>query len=357
MDSLQATIEAIGSVELLLAERVRRHLDSLTKPPGSLGRLEQIALRYCLITGTDRPRVGKKRIVTFAGDHGVSEEGVSAYPKQVTAQMVRNMLAGGAAVNVLARHIGAEVQVVDIGVDDPLEAAPRLCRRKVASGTRNIAEGPAMTGEEARAAVLVGVELARQAAEEGVTLLGAGEMGIGNTTPSAALFAAILDCPVEQVTGRGTGVDDASLARKRQVVEGALSVNADHLADPLGTLAALGGLEIAGICGLVLGAASSQMPVVIDGFISTAGALVAMRLCERISDYLFFSHCSDETGHRHVLDVMGVEPLLDLRMRLGEGTGAALAMSVIEAAVKLYSEMATFGSAGVSDAGSLLRKG
>lgn len=348
METLQKTIEAVAPAEVHLKERVRAHLDSLTKPPGSLGRLEEIAVRYCLATGTSHPSMGKKRIITFAGDHGVAEEGVSAYPKQVTAQMVRNMLAGGAAVNVLARHSGAEVQVVDVGVDELLEDAAGLCDRKVAPGTRNIAEGPAMTREEAIAAVLVGVELARQGAEEGVTLLGAGEMGIANTTPSAALFAAILHCPVEQVTGRGTGVDDGALAAKVEVVKTALRVNADRLADPLGILAALGGFEIAGICGLALGGASRRVPVVVDGFISTAGALVATRLCERVADYLFFSHCSEEAGHGRVLDLMGVQPLLDLGMRLGEGTGAALAMLLIEAAVKVYSEMATFGAAGVS---------
>ncbi|MFO7958021.1 MAG: nicotinate-nucleotide--dimethylbenzimidazole phosphoribosyltransferase [Candidatus Brocadiia bacterium] len=349
MNDLEVLIGAVEPVDRALEAEARAHLDDLTKPPGSLGRLEDAAVRYCLAQGTVSPELGARDIFVFAGDHGVVQEGVSAYGPEVTAQMVRNMLAGGAAVNVLARHVGADVHVVDIGVAGPLEDAPNLCRRKVRPGTANLAAGPAMTVKEAEEAVLVGAELAGQAADRGACLLGAGEMGIGNTTPSAALFAALLPCPVEQVTGSGTGLDAEGLARKVRIIERGLETNRDRLGTPLEALAAVGGLEIAGICGLILGAVSRRVPVVVDGFISSAGALVACRMCERVRDYLFFSHRSAEIGHGVFLEEFGAEPLLDLGMRLGEGTGSALAMSLIEAAVKAYNEMATFSSAGVSD--------
>jgi nicotinate-nucleotide--dimethylbenzimidazole phosphoribosyltransferase len=348
MGPLDETVASIAPMDRLLEPAVRGHLDNLTKPPGSLGRLEDLAAQFCLATGTTSPTVGRKRIVTFAGDHGVAAEGVSAYPAEVTPQMVRNMLAGGAAVNVLARHVGAEVQVVDIGVNDPLADAPGLIAAKVRAGTRNFAEGPAMAVEEATRAIEVGIGLAQVAHDDGVTLIGTGEMGIANTTPSAALAAALLPCEPEEITGRGTGIDDARLAHKVSVVQRALQVNAERLGDPLRALAAVGGLEIAGICGLILGGAARRMAVVVDGFISSAGALVACRMNEHVSGYLFFSHCSAEAGHALMLERMGAQPILNLGMRLGEGTGAVLAMSVIEAAVKVYNEMATFGSAGVS---------
>jgi nicotinate-nucleotide--dimethylbenzimidazole phosphoribosyltransferase len=248
----------------------------------------------------------------------------------------------------LARHVGAEVQVVDIGVDDPLENTPGLIRRKVRAGTSSITKGPAMSEEEAFRAVETGIELALEAHGEGITLIGTGEMGIANTTPSSALFAALLDCPAEDVTGRGTGIDDATLAHKIDIIKQALEINKNRLSHPLSTLAALGGFEIGGICGLILGAASCRIPVVVDGFISSAGALVACKMCRQVKDYLFFSHRSDEAGHEEFFKRFGVEPLLDLSMRLGEGTGAALAMSLVEGAVKIYNEMATFHSAGVS---------
>ncbi|MGC1401381.1 MAG: nicotinate-nucleotide--dimethylbenzimidazole phosphoribosyltransferase [Thermodesulfobacteriota bacterium] len=349
MSALSETIKSVKSVDWNLEPAIRAHLDQLTKPPKSLGRLEDLAAQYCLITNSLTPSLGKKKIFTFAGDHGVAAEGVSAYPKEVTPQMVRNLLAGGAAVNVLARHVGAEVAVIDIGVDDPLNEAPDLIRRKIKSGTNNIAKGPAMSLEEARQAIEVGIELARSAAQDQVTLIGTGEMGIANTTPSSALFAVLLPCPVEDITGRGTGIDDAGLIKKVEVIKQSLKVNQERLADPLSALAALGGLEIAGICGLCLGAAASRIPVVVDGFISSAGALAACRLCPPVRDYLFFSHLSEEAGHATFLRIFKVAPILDLKMRLGEGTGAALAMSIIEASVKIYNEMATFASAGVSD--------
>jgi len=349
MSTLTETLARIRPLDRSLESRVRAHLDDLTKPRGSLGRLEEIAMQYCLVRGTTTPGIPAKRIYCFGGDHGVADEGVSAFPKEVTPQMVMNMLAGGAAINVLSRHAGAELVVVDIGVDDPLAEAVGLCRRKVCPGTGNIVRGPAMSRDEATRAVEVGIELAESAARDGIELLGTGDMGIANTTPSTALFAAYLDLPVESITGRGTGVDDAGVARKVRAISQALETNRDLLTDPLGVLAAVGGLEIAGICGLVLGGAASRVPVVVDGFISTAGAVAAMQFVPAAQEYILFSHRSEEQGHRAIMERIGGRPLLDLSLRLGEGTGAALAMTLVDAALRIYNEMATFSSAGVSD--------
>lgn len=346
---LDTTLAAITAVDKSLQPAVLAHLDDLTKPPKSLGRLEEIALRYCLATHSPKPTLGHKRIVCFAADHGVADEGVSAYPKEVTPQMVMNMLAGGAAVNILSRHAKATLDVVDIGVAYDFGAAPGLCQRKIRWGTGNMARGPAMSVDEARRAIEVGIELAHAAHGDGIRLIGTGDMGIANTTPSTALFTVFLKIPVEEITGRGTGINDKGLSHKIAVIEKALEINKAHLTDPLHILAAVGGLEIAGICGLILGAASHKMAVVVDGFISSAGALVAMRMKPEVEDYLFFSHMSHEKGHRHIMKLMGIRPVLDLDMRLGEGTGAALAMPIIEAAVKIYNEMETFSSAGVSN--------
>jgi nicotinate-nucleotide--dimethylbenzimidazole phosphoribosyltransferase len=306
-------------------------------------------MRYCLITGTTKPVLGKKKIVTFAADHGVVAEGVSAFPQEVTPQMVRNMLAGGAAVNVLARHAHADVDVVDIGVNDPLDNAPGLISKKIKNGSDNMAVGPAMSLNDTYAAMQVGADIAIAAALDGYTLIGTGEMGIGNTTPSAALFAVMLPCSVEEITGRGTGISDDVLLRKINIIQQSISVNAAITIDPISTLAALGGFEIAGICGLILGAASQKVPVVVDGFISSAAALAACRICPAVSGYLYFSHCSAEQGHATFFRLFNVKPVLDLKMRLGEGTGAALAMQIIEGGVKVYNQMSTFSSAGVSN--------
>lgn len=348
MNLLDRTLTEISAVDPNLRAVVQGRLDSLTKPAGSLGHLEELAVRYCLAVHSSKPQTAGKRIFTFAGDHGVVVEGVSAYPGEVTPQMVRNILDGGAAVSVLARHAGIEVEVVDIGVDDPLADAQGLIAKKVRSGTSNIAEGPAMTLKEARKAVEAGIELAQKAAAENVTLVGTGEMGIGNTTASSAVFSVLLPCSVKDVTGAGTGIDAQTLNHKVAVIERALEANRGRLTDPLNVLAAVGGLEIAGICGLILGAASRRLPVVVDGFISSAGALAACRMDSRVMDYLFFSHLSSEAGHSVFFDMHNIRPLLDLGMRLGEGTGAALGMFIIEAAVKIYNEMATFDSAGIS---------
>jgi nicotinate-nucleotide--dimethylbenzimidazole phosphoribosyltransferase len=348
MSKLESCLASIAPVDRNIHAAIQAHLDDLTKPQGSLGRLETLAMRYALARGTASPRLARKRICCFAADHGVVAEGVSAYPKEVTPQMVLNMLRGGAAINVLCRHAGAELRVVDMGVDYDFGSPVGLLDRKVCHGTRNFTQGPAMTETETCQAIEAGIALADDAATDGVDLLGTGEMGIANSTPAAALMAVYLGLPVEELTGRGTGVDDEGLRRKQSAIRLAMEVNRQSLRDPLTTLAALGGLEIAGITGLVLGGAARRIPVVVDGFISSSGALAAMRMKPTCADYLFFSHRSAEQGHRAFFDAIGALPILEFDMRLGEGTGAALAMSVIDAAIRIYNEMATFSSAKVS---------
>ena len=323
-------------------------LDNLTKPRRSLGRLEEIAARVAAIRGLPRPDTGKKEIFVFAGDHGVVEEGVSAYPQEVTGLMVRNFLGGGAAINVLGRWAGAKVNVVDVGVKEEIKDAGGLIKRNVRRASGNIAKGPAMSCEEAEKAIDVGVEMAEKAFLEGAGMIATGEMGIGNTTPAAAIFAALLPAAPKDVTGKGTGVEGEALMRKIEVVKKALRVNKACLSDPLSVLSCLGGLEIAAITGLCLGGASRRLVVVVDGFISGAGALVAMRLCSEVKDYLFFSHLSQEAGHKVFYQREAIKPILDLDMRLGEGTGAALALQIIEAAVRVFNEMATFASVGIT---------
>jgi nicotinate-nucleotide--dimethylbenzimidazole phosphoribosyltransferase len=349
MKALADTITAIKPVDNDLMEKAQNKLDNKTKPLGSLGRLEEFARRIAAITGTLEPDMARKVIYTFAADHGVTEEGISAFPKEVTPQMVFNFLKGGAGVNVLARHNGVEVRVVDVGVDYEFGKLDGLVARKVARGTRNFTKGPAMEREEALAAINVGIELAAQAKKERVSLIGTGEMGIGNTTPSSAIIAAFSGLPVWEVTHRGTGISESALANKIRVIETGLAINRPDPHDPLDVLSKVGGLEIAAIAGLVLGCAAERIPVVIDGFISTAGALIASELNAHVKEYIFAAHQSVEIGHRFMLERIGVEPILDLRMRLGEGTGAALAMGLMEAGVKILKEMATFQQAGVSE--------
>lgn len=330
--------------ESVYKQALERH-DTLTKPPGSLGRLEPLGARLAAVQGTVKPTLAKKAVVVFAADHGVTAAGVSAYPKGVTAGMVHNFLARGAAINALARTAGAELIVVDVGVDaDTFAPHPHLRSRRVARGTRNLLDGPAMTRAEVEAACRVGLEAAQTLSTQGVTLLAGGEMGIGNTTPAAALTAFFTGRSVGDVTGRGTGVDDEGLARKISVVEQALSKH-QGAADPLEALARLGGLEIAALTGFYLGAAATRTPVVLDGFITTAAALVAVALAPAARDYLFASHLSQEPGHRAQLTHLGLEPLFDLGLRLGEGTGAVLAFGILEAAAAALS-MATFAEAG-----------
>jgi nicotinate-nucleotide--dimethylbenzimidazole phosphoribosyltransferase len=348
MDIVQTTLARIKPVNTELLAQAQTKLDNKTKPPGSLGRLEEFARRVAAISGSLEPDTSKKVIFTFAGDHGIVEEGVSLYPKEVTAQMVYNFLAGGAGVNVLARHVGAEVRVVDVGVDHDFENAAGMIHRKVALGTRNFAKGPAMTRDETLAAMQVGIDLADQCKCEGVGLVGTGEMGIGNTSPSSAIIAAISGLSVRELTHRGTGINDAALEHKIRVIEQGLTLNKPHGTDPLDVLTKVGGLEIAAIAGLVLGCAANSIPVVIDGFISTAGALIASEMHPNVRDYIFAAHQSVEIGHSFMLERINVRPILDLNFRLGEGTGAALAMGLIDAGVKVLKEMATFEEAGVS---------
>ncbi|MBI5016687.1 MAG: nicotinate-nucleotide--dimethylbenzimidazole phosphoribosyltransferase [Deltaproteobacteria bacterium] len=347
--SLTELIRGIRPLDPAVLEAAQRRLDDLTKPPGSLGRLEDVARRLAGIQGTAKPAVRKKRVYTFAGDHGVTEEGVSAYPREVTAQMVLNFLRGGAAINVLTRYVGAEITVVDIGVDHDFQGIAGLVHAKVGRGTRSLARGPAMTREEALQALGVGIDLAREAKRDGVDLVGIGEMGIGNTTPAAALLAAFAGLAPEEVVGRGTGVDDEGLHRKADAVRRGLEVNRPDPSDPLGVLHRLGGYEIAGMAGVCLGGAAAGLPVVVDGFISTAAALVATKLAPAAADYLFFSHLSQERAHVRMIEHLGQQPLLVLDLRLGEGTGAALAMGIVEASARILSEMATFSEAGVSN--------
>ncbi|TGU74903.1 nicotinate-nucleotide--dimethylbenzimidazole phosphoribosyltransferase [Geomonas terrae] len=348
MTLLEATLAKIQPVDEALLAKAQAKLDNKTKPQGSLGRLEEVARRFAAITEDLSPDTAKKVIFTFAGDHGIVEEGVSLFPKEVTPQMVLNFLRGGAGVNVLARHSGAEVRVVDVGVDYDFEPAPGLIIRKVAKGTRNFAKGPAMTTEEAVAAVEVGIALAEEAKKEGVAMVGTGEMGIGNTSPSSAIIAAIAGCTVREVTHRGTGIGDEALENKIRAIQAGLDLNRPDPQNPLDVLTKVGGLEIAGIAGLVLGAAANRLPVVVDGFISTAGALIASEMHPSVRDYIFTAHTSVEIGHQMMMERIGVKPLLDLQFRLGEGTGAALAMGLIEAGVKVLKEMATFEEAGVA---------
>ena len=322
---------------------------TLTKPPGSLGRLEEIANRLGAIQRTATPVVTKKRIYVVAGDHGVTIEGVSAYPREVTPQMVDNFLRGGAAINVLGRAGGIEVKVVDAGVDADLSDRAELIHAKVVRGTANFAVGPAMTRESAEACLVKGIELAQAAASDGFNLLGIGEMGIGNTTAASAITAVLLKCDPERVTGRGTGIDDAAMAHKIEVIRRAVEINKPQADDVIDILARVGGAEIGVMAGIVLGAAANHLPVVADGFISTSAAVLALRLQPNVRDYLFNGHRSAERGHTALIEFIGEQPLLDLSMRLGEGTGAALAMQVIDAAAKLLSEMATFADAGVSN--------
>jgi len=327
---------------------IQAQLDNLTKPQGSLGRLEELAKKYCLITGKDKPTIKNKIIFTFAGDHGVTEENVSAYPKDVTPQMVLNFIRGGAGVNVLAKHVGARVIVVDMGVDYEFDPMEGLEVRKIRRGTKNMARGPAMTREEAERAVLAGIELVEKY-RDGLDLLGTGDMGIGNTTPSSAIVSVITHTDPAKVTGRGTGIDDRSLRNKVEIIRQSIAVNKPDPRDALDVLSKVGGYEIAGIAGLVLGAALYRIPVVLDGFISTAGALIAAEINPLVKGYIIAAHQSVEVGHRRMLEHLEQVPLLDLNLRLGEGTGAALGMSLVEAGVKLLAEMATFASAGVAE--------
>ncbi|MBT3510561.1 MAG: nicotinate-nucleotide--dimethylbenzimidazole phosphoribosyltransferase [Nitrospina sp.] len=349
LDFIRNTLESIKPVSSLRLKSAQTHLDSLTKPPGSLGLLEDLAKKYVAIRDTDHPTINKKSIIVFAADHGVTAEGISAYPAEVTPQMVQNFLNGGAAINVLAKQQNAEILVVDIGVNHRFEPHPELLDRKIAFGTRNMAKEPAMTRSEAEESITIGIQIAAQLAEKDTDLLATGEMGIGNTTASSAVFSVLGGLSPKQVTGRGTGIDDATLDKKVSVIQQAIDKHAPNPDDPIDILSKVGGYEIGGIMGLILGASSKNIPVVVDGFISSAGAALAIKLNPSVKDYIFSSHRSTEPGHQVFFDLHQASPLLDLKMRLGEGTGAALAFNLIEAGVRIYSEMATFQSASISN--------
>jgi nicotinate-nucleotide--dimethylbenzimidazole phosphoribosyltransferase len=346
---LKNLISNIQPLDIEAMEVARARQNDLTKPRGSLGRLEEISIQLAGITAEPVPEIEHKVVIVMAGDHGVVADGVSAYPSEVTPQMVLNFLMGGAAINVLSRHTGARVVIVDMGVAVEMESHPDLIVKKVALGTENISQGPAMTHEQAMQAVESGADVVKDEINKGLDILAIGDMGIGNTTPSAAIAASLLGSSIEEIVGRGTGVDDAGLQRKINAVKRALETNQPDAKDGLDVLAKVGGFEIAGLVGAILTAASHRKPVVIDGFISTAAAMIAVNLAPQARDYLFSAHRSQELGHQLMLEWLGFEPLLDLQMRLGEGTGAVLATSIIEAASKILSEMVTFSEAGVSD--------
>lgn len=351
---LKAILGSITNTNGKFADEAQNRLDSLTKPQGSLGRLEEFAKQLVAITGSPAPDLDKKVIFTFAGDHGVADEGVSAFPKEVTPQMVMNFIHGGAGINVLARHAGADVMVVDIGVDHDFGELHNegFLSRKVVSGTKNMRKGPAMTREEAEQCIEAGIAIAHDFAKKGYKIFGTGEMGIANTSPSSAITSVLTGKSVEDITGRGTGINDEVWQNKVQVIRDSINVNAPDSLDPVDVLAKVGGAEIGGIAGLIIGAAANKIPVVIDGFISTAGALIAYLIEPKARDYMFAAHISQEVGHRALLERIGLDPILDLGLRLGEGTGAALAMLVIEAGLKIYKEMATFEEAAVAERSS-----
>ncbi len=347
MENLEKLLASIVPVDRNLEKEARSRLDMLTKPRGSLGILEDCAAKFVAATGSIETKFANPVILTFASDHGVAEEGVSAYPREVTVQMLANFAAGGAAVNVLARQARAGLRVIDVGAaaPGPFEGVED---RKVGLGTANIARGPAMKMEDAEKCVMAGAEAAIEAVGQGAGIIGTGDMGIANTTPAAAVYSVLLDMDPALTAGRGTGIDDDTLRKKIMVIEKAININNPNPARPMEVLAGVGGFEIGAICGAVLAASSKRVPVVVDGFISGAGALLALKMKPEILDYIYFSHLSAEAGHVNAMNAIGVKPLLDLKLRLGEGTGAALAFFIIEAGVRIMREMATFGEAGIS---------
>ena len=347
--TIRDTIDRVRPADAGAMARAQvRQLD-LTKPPGSLGLLEEVSTRLAGIFGTERPSIGGKAVIVAAGDHGVVAQGVTGYPQEVTAQMVLNFLAGGAAISVLCRHLGVRQVIVDAGVISDLPSHPDLHSLKIGRGTADISQGPAMSREQAERCVETGINLGVQVAESGADLIATGDMGIGNTTASSAITAAVTGIAPDETTGEGTGRTPDELQHKIGIVRQALTLNSPDPGDGLDLLAKVGGFEIGVLAGVVLGAAMMRRVVVVDGFISSAAALVAQAMCPTAQDYMLASHVSAERGHRAALTGLGLSPLLDLGMRLGEGTGAVLAMPVIEAAAACLSEMATFSEAGVSD--------
>jgi nicotinate-nucleotide--dimethylbenzimidazole phosphoribosyltransferase len=346
---LDETVAALGVLDANAAGAARERQAALTKPSGSLGRLEDLSVQLAGIAGQCPPPLPLPAVVTvFAADHGVHAQGVSPWPQEVTAQMVANFLAGGAAVNAIAAQVGADVRVVDIGVAADLPVVPALLARKVRAGTADMTTGPAMSRDEARSAVETGIEIALALVADGYRCLITGDMGIANTTASAALIAVFTGAEPELVTGRGTGIDDATLARKVEVIRRALALHSPDAADPLGVLAAVGGLEHAALAGYILGGAAARVPVLLDGVIASAAAVTARAFAPAVPDFLIAGHLSTEPGARRALDALGLDPLISLGLRLGEGSGAALALPVVTAAARVLRDMATFDSAGVS---------
>ncbi len=348
MASLEKQHRTIEPVDHEAREQARQHVDQLTKPLGSLGRLEELAIELAGMTGEAFPVVTPPGVLVFAADHGVAVEGVSAYPQEVTAQMVLNMAHGGAGINVFARQIGALQKIVDVGVLAPVEA-PGVYSKRIRAASGNMLREAAMSTEEAERSLAVGIEMAEAIINEGAKVLIVGEVGIGNTTASSAVLAALTGADPQEIVGRGTGLDDAGWQRKKAVVREALALHKPDADKPLEVLAKVGGLEIGAMAGSILGAASRRVPVLLDGFIATVAALLAVKIDAGVSDYLIAGHRSQEPGHAFVLQALGKEPLLDLHLRLGEGSGAAVAFPIVEAATRMLKEMATFASAGVSD--------
>ena len=352
MGLMNDTLKKIAPQDADARARARTRLEQLTMPYWALGRLLNLAEDLAGMTGSLKPPVKRKVVVVMAGDHGVVAEGVSKYPSEVTPQMVFNFVRGGAGINALAGQVGARVVVVDMGVAadlSELAASGKILSRRIGPGTRNMAKGPAMSREEAIQAIEAGIAVALELGPS-TDLFGTGDMGIGNTTPSSAIVATLSGTSAREVTGRGTGIDDEQLEHKIEVIQRALDVNRPDPRDGLDVLSKVGGFEIGGIAGLILGCASLRKPVLVDGFISTAGALIAQRLCPAAGDFMIAAHRSVERGHRVAMAALGKEPLLDLDLRLGEGTGAALAMNLVEAAVRILTEVATFEEAAVSKA-------
>ncbi len=349
MDNIARTIEMIKPLDKTAMAAARSQQETLTKPPGSLGRLEELSIQLAGIQGKARPGIEDKAMIVMAGDHGVVAEKTGNWPQAVTAQMVENFLRGGAGINVLARQAGARIKIVDMGVATELKPNPRLLSRKIGHGTRNMCLGPAMTTEQAVKSIEAGIEIVNAEAGLGLDIVGTGDMGIGNTTASSAICAVMTGKPVSEVTGRGTGLTDEQLAHKVDVIQRALDVNHPDPSQPLDVLARVGGFEIGGLAGVMLGAAAKRIPVVIDGFISGAAALIGMALAPTLKDFIIPAHVSAEAGHPALLRHLGLKPLLELGMRLGEGTGAALGIFLAEAAARTLNEMATFAEAGVSE--------
>ena len=351
---LDEILKGIEPIDQGWIEKARERTAQLVMPTRALGRLHGISERLCGIQQTLTPSIGRKAVLVMAGDHGIVEEGVSAYPQEVSGAMVQTFLAGGAGINAISRHVDADVWVVDMGIIPELEisgmsGSERLLVNKISSGTANFARGQAMSLEMAGQSLQAGFHHASKLLQGGVEIIGTGDMGIGNTTPSAAIGAVITGADLDEMVGRGTGVDDDGLERKKDAIGRGIKVNQPNAADGLDILSKVGGFEIGGIAGTILAGAYHKCPVVIDGFISTAGALIAYTLCPAIEDYIFSGHRSEEPGHRAMLKHLNLDPILDLGMRLGEGTGGALAMSIMEGAVRVFTDVLTFAEAGVAD--------